>query len=340
MFRLLFPLILCVVFSDCTRGERPAPPSLRVLTHDSFASKSGLGPILAREFEARCGVPLSYVVVGDSGQILNRLLLDDKRGDASADIALGFDQIHWKSFAPHLISIHEIREPLTPEAARAPRSEGFVPYDTGFFGWMLDEEAWKKTGQQVPARWGELVRLPLGRWLVLEDPRTSTPGFAWLASVREFVPAAARGGFFRALKERTLTLTPGWSQAYGLFLDGKAPLVFSYLTSQAYHREEAPQSKRYRALVIDDAAHLQIEGAGWIGHSKAEKEWGRCFFGVLLGEAVQQALPQKQWMMPARKGVRLPKSFELLPRPSKIIEVGPTVVEEQAWLSEWRASLR
>jgi thiamine transport system substrate-binding protein len=37
------------------------------------------------------------------------------------------------------------------------------------------------------------------------------------------------------LKGRVLTVTPGWSEAYGLFTKGEAPMVLSYTTSPAYH---------------------------------------------------------------------------------------------------------
>jgi hypothetical protein len=40
--------------------------------------------------------------------------------------------------------------------------------------------------------------------------------------------------FLRAL-DQTVTVTKGWSEAYGLFLKGESDLVLSYTTSPAYH---------------------------------------------------------------------------------------------------------
>ncbi len=37
------------------------------------------------------------------------------------------------------------------------------------------------------------------------------------------------------LKPHILTMTRGWSEAYGLFLKGEADMVLSYTTSPAYH---------------------------------------------------------------------------------------------------------
>ena len=38
-----------------------------------------------------------------------------------------------------------------------------------------------------------------------------------------------------SLADNIVTVTPGWSEAYGLFLDGEADAVLSYTTSPAYH---------------------------------------------------------------------------------------------------------
>lgn len=37
------------------------------------------------------------------------------------------------------------------------------------------------------------------------------------------------------LAAKTVTVTKGWSEAYGLFLKGESDLVLSYTTSPAYH---------------------------------------------------------------------------------------------------------
>ena len=41
---------------------------------------------------------------------------------------------------------------------------------------------------------------------------------------------------WQQLQPNILTVTPGWSEAYGLFLEGRAPLVLSYTTSPVLSR--------------------------------------------------------------------------------------------------------
>ena len=43
------------------------------------------------------------------------------------------------------------------------------------------------------------------------------------------------GAIWAELADNIVTVTPGWSEAYGLFLEGEADLVLSYTTSPAYH---------------------------------------------------------------------------------------------------------
>lgn len=79
-----------------------------------------------------------------------------------------------------------------------------------------------------------LVRDPNGPTVIIEDPRTSSPGLGlllWMKSV--FGDGAADA--WAAMAPRIVTVTRGWSEAYGLFLDGEADMVLSYTTSPAYH---------------------------------------------------------------------------------------------------------
>ena len=43
--------------------------------------------------------------------------------------------------------------------------------------------------------------------------------------------------YWKRLKLNLLTITDGWSMAYGMFTKGEVPMVLSYVTSPAYHLE-------------------------------------------------------------------------------------------------------
>ena len=92
------------------------------------------------------------------------------------------------------------------------------------------------------------------------DPRTSTPGLGlvlWMKSV--YGDGASEA--WKKLSPRILTVTPGWSEAYGLFTKGEAEMVLSYTTSPAYH-EIAEGSQRYKAAAFSEGHYMQVEVAG------------------------------------------------------------------------------
>ena len=63
------------------------------------------------------------------------------------------------------------------------------------------------------------------------------------------------------LADNIVTVTPGWSEAYGLFLEGEADMVLSYTTSPAYHLIAESDDTKAAAL-FDEGHYLQIEVAG------------------------------------------------------------------------------
>ena len=96
--------------------------------------------------------------------------------------------------------------------------------------------------------------------IAIQDPRTSTPGFGLVLWVKAVYGDKAADAWTK-LKRRVLTVTPGWSEAYGLFTKGEAQMVLSYTTSPAYHMI-AENTERYQAAAFAEGHYLQIEVAG------------------------------------------------------------------------------
>src|SRR5690606_7816442 len=128
-----------------------------------------------------------------------------------------------------------------------------VPFDYGHFAVVYDSERIPRP----PGSLAELIELSPETKIVIQDPRTSTPGLGlllWMKAVHGDETAAA----WEKLKDKVLTVTPGWSEAYGLFTNGEAEMVLSYTTSPAYHMIEEG-SDRYRAAEFAEGHYLQIE---------------------------------------------------------------------------------
>jgi thiamine transport system substrate-binding protein len=133
-----------------------------------------------------------------------------------------------------------------------------------------------------------------------------------------------------------LTTTPGWSEAYGLFTKGEAPMVLSYVTSPAYHII-AENSARYAAASFKEGHYLQIEVAGLIDKSP-ERALAAQFLAFMLTPAFQDEIPTNNWMMPAAPtSAPLPEAFNRLVKPTKTFLFSPEEVlkNRRQWIDEW-----
>ena len=64
---------------------------------------------------------------------------------------------------------------------------------------------------------------------------------------------------WKGLAPNILTVTKGWSEAYGLFMDGEADLVLSYTTSPAYHmiaENDSSKKECHRCSIVSPSAIL------------------------------------------------------------------------------------
>ncbi len=320
--------LACVVAAAFTRPA-PAAETLTVLTYESFVAEWGPGPAIEKAFEAECGCDLQWVAVGDGVQILNRLKLEG--ASATADIALGLDDNLIAEaratglFAPHGQDATKLSLPI------AWSDEIFLPYDWAHFAVVYDREKLKDPPTSLDA----LINGSHGAKIVLQDPRTSTPGLGFLIWMKAVYGDKAADAW-RALKPKILTVAPGWSEAYGLFTKGEAAMVLSYTTSPAYHLI-AEKSERYAALVFPEGHVLQTEVAARLRTSQHGALAER-FLAFMTGPGFQDAIPTGNWMYPAgRLSGALPPEFQALPKPAKTIGFTPEQVaaNRRAWTGEW-----
>ncbi|MEY9581415.1 thiamine transport system substrate-binding protein [Sinorhizobium fredii] len=216
-----------------------ADKTLTIYTYESFITEWGPGAKVAEAFEKTCDCKVNYVGVADGVELLTRLKLEGE--GSKADIVLGLDTnlvAEAKAtgyFAPHGVDAKDVKVPGDFS------DDTFLPYDYGHFAVIYDTETLKNPPKSLK----ELVEGDPAQKIVIEDPRTSTPGLGLLLWVKSVYGDKA-GEAWAKLKERVLTVTPGWSEAYGLFTKGEAPMVLSYTTSPAYHMV-AEGTDRYQA---------------------------------------------------------------------------------------------
>ncbi|HAT04537.1 MAG TPA: thiamine ABC transporter substrate-binding protein, partial [Aeromonas salmonicida] len=169
--------------------------------------------------------------------------------------------------------------------------------------------------------------------VIYQDPRTSTPGqglMLWMKSVYgDQAPAA-----WTELAKKTVTVTKGWSEAYGMFLDGEADMVLSYTSSPAYHliAENKPQ---YQAAAFEEGHYRQVEVAAKLKSAKQGKLADQ-FLQFMINPAFQQEIPAGNWMYPVTDAP-LPKGFEQMITVSKPLSFTSDEVaaNRKNWIREW-----
>ncbi|MFQ1827951.1 thiamine ABC transporter substrate binding subunit [Aeromonas veronii] len=303
-----------------------AADPLTVYTYSSFTAEWGPGPKIKQAFEKECDCTLNLVPLEDGVAILNRLRLEGNH--SKADLVLGLDDALISEakqsglFAPHPAKLDGIKVP------GGWQDDTFVPYDYGYFAFVYDKDKLK----QPPKSLKELVERPNLK-VIYQDPRTSTPGqglMLWMKSVYgDKAPAA-----WAELAKKTVTVTKGWSEAYGMFLDGEADMVLSYTTSPAYHliAENKPQ---YQAAAFEEGHYRQVEVAAKLKSAKQEKLADQ-FLQFMVSPAFQQEIPTGNWMYPVID-TPLPKGFEQMITVAKPLAFSSDEVaaNRKGWIREW-----
>ena len=315
--------------STLALGASASAADLTVYTYESFTAEWGPGPQVEKAFEAECGCDVEFVSVADGVALLNRVKLEG--ASTKADIVLGLDTNLTADaratglFSPSGIDLAKIDVP------GGWTDDMFVPFDYGYFAVVYDTEKLKTP----PASLKELVEGDDGAKIVIQDPRTSTPGLGLLLWVKAVYGDKAPEAWAK-LQKRVLTVTPGWSEAYGLFTKGEAPMVLSYTTSPAYHMI-ADKTERYQAAAFSEGHYLQVEVAG-ITIAGAKNPLAEKFLAFMTGPGFQDAVPETQWMYPAGKTDKpLDPAFDKLVKPARTLQFNPQEVADnrKAWVDEW-----
>jgi thiamine transport system substrate-binding protein len=321
-------ILAALIATPALAQERPV---LTVMTYDSFASEWGPGPVIEPRFEALCGCDLVWQTAGDGAALLARLRLEG--ANTRADVVLGLDTsltaeaAETGLFAPHGIDAMAYDLPVAWEDPM------FVPFDWGYFAFVYRAS----DIATPPASFEDLAASDLR--MVIEDPRSSTPGLGLLLWVKAAYGDRSRS-VWEGLSDNIVTVTAGWTEAYNLFLAGEADMVLSYTSSPAYH-VIAEGDDGFAAAAFGEGHYLQIEVAGKVASSD-KQELADQFLDFMLTAEFQSAIPTSNWMYPAVTPPEgLPEAYRTLAVPVTALLHNPADAARtrDAALEEWREAL-
>ncbi len=306
---VLLLLFLCWTGCQGKRVQKDIKNTLTIYTYDAFAADWGPAPKIKKIFEKEHNCTLNFVGLSSSIGALRKIELEGKK--TKADILLGLDtataEIAKKTglFAYHDSNLTHLQLP-SPYHDKI-----FVPFDYSYFAFVYDSNKLKNP----PHSFEELANMPQDFKIVIEDPRSSTPGLGLLLWT-QILYQDQFSAYWKKLSPHILTITKGWSEAYGLFLKGEADMVLSYTTSVAYHMIEEKKF-HYQSADFEEGHYAQIEVAAML-KSSAHKALAKAFLKFLTGREFARIIPTANWAYPVIKCDCLPAEFAKLHRPQKV----------------------
>ncbi len=283
-----------------------------VMTHDSFQVSDSV----MKQFEQSTGIQVAVLRSGDAGEMLNKAILTKQA--PLVDVLYGVDNtLLTRAFqeglfvpynSPALSSIPSEFQ-LDPQNRALPVDHGYVcvNYD---IAWFASRQL------AVPKTLEDLVRPEYKGLLVVENPQTSSPGFAFLLSTVAHFGQDGYLDYWKSLKADGVAIVDGWETAYytnfsGSSGKGAQPMVVSYATDPAYEMINAdpPRSEPpIAALEGPDMCFHQIEFVGILAGT-SHRALAEQFVDFMLSSAFQEDIPLQMSMYPVKNGAALPDAF-------------------------------
>lgn len=321
-------LFVAVLNRKETSDFSDSKPLVRIFTYSSFASKWGPGPKLKEIFEKDCNCVVDFIEGSDSGVLLQRLKLEG--AGLGADLVIGLDQFDLQKalieYKWQQLNFSNLD--LEPEIKSILSNNYFVPYDWGVLGFMM-----RKDEAFLPKNLDDLLNPELSNKIVLQDPRTSSPGLQFLYWVVKIKGEEEGFKFIDSLLKTAHSVTPSWSLSLGLYNQQQVKTVFTYVTSPLYYQIEEKKFD-HAVLPFKEAHPVQFEFLG-VPEVCRNCELSEKFVNLMLSSQGQKILMERNYMFPVLKGVRQGTPFDI-PNFKNLMKVEiPSDVEVDRLLKRW-----
>ena len=311
MKKLIALALAALTLSGCAQENT----LVRLAAHDSFV----ISEELITEFESETGYQLEIVRLGDTGSLTNQLVLT--KNAPVADAFFGIDNT-FQSVA----------------VAGGIVDGSFVEIDYSDVCFNYDVEWFSAQKVDPPSSWRELNSAQYASLTVVTDPRTSSPGLAFLATTFDgFETEAETAAFWKSFSDNGLKVAGSWEDAY--FVDftrygGDRPIVLSYASSPS---AEVVDGVAGSAALLDECFR-QVEYAGVLVNS-ANPEGASALVEFLRSDSFQASVAEAMYVYPALQGVDVPESWAKFAQPanSTLGDAKQIETQRQSWLEQWSA---
>jgi len=325
--KFIYITLFFLLLTNAVKAEK-----LTIYTYDSFVTEWGPGPIIEKKFEETYQIDLDLVAVDSAATLLNKVILEGK--NTKADIVLGLDMNLFNTaketdlFEKH--SLKNLNDKLNLPISW--ESEIFVPYNFGYFAFVYNN----KNLKNPPKSMDELINSTEVR-IVIQDPRTSTPGLGLLTWIKALYGNEAQKNWSK-LNKKIISVTKGWTDAYyNFFMAGEADMVLSYTSSPAAHIM-FDENYDISASSFTEGNYISVEFAG-ILKSSTNKKMANNFLDFMLSDDFQSIIPSTNIMYPVTN-IKLPDAYDGLEIPTPL-QLQPKDINDnkEKWIDEWLNAL-
>jgi thiamine transport system substrate-binding protein len=318
-------------------SESSGAVTVRLLTHDSFATSKGIFD----GFTNATGITVEVIQGNDAGATLNKAILT--KGNPEADLLWGVDNtllsraVKSGLFSPYVSA--ELKN-LKPELTGIAPNGIATPVDYGDVCVNVDKA---KFPGGAPRTLDDLVAPAAKGKLVVQNPATSSTGLAFLLAT-----VAAKGDgwkdYWKALRANDVKVVDGWTQAYQTEFSGSAgkgprPLVVSYASSPPAEVvfAEDPKPTVAPTEAMTDGCFRQVEFVGILKGTRNEAA-ARAVVDFLVSKEFQEDMPLNMFVFPARTDAAVPEEFTkwaaTVPAPLSL-PPGQIDANRERWIEEW-----
>jgi len=333
-------LVALVLAAAACSGGADSPPTVRIMTHDSFDMTASLS-----RFSEQTGIQVQLITGGDAGEMLSKAILSKDRDTPIADVIFGIDN----TFLGRALEegIFESHTPAAVDELRPGLAEGtggrVTPIDFANVCLNYDKAGLAAAGLDAPSGLEDLALPQYKDTLVVQDPSLSSTGLAFLiATIAQFGDDGWQD-YWRSLRDNGVEVTAGWEQAYyGSFSGGSGtgerPIVVSYASSppvEVIFAAEALTEAPTAAVL--DGCFRQIEYAGIVAGTDLRDEAGD-LIDFMLEKEVQEAIPLTMFVFPALESAALPADFithTAVPDQPLTMPLEEIDANRDRWIAEW-----
>jgi len=316
-------LLSFVALTACSSADKNADSveqrSVTLLAYDAFTPQEGI----FESFTADTGIEVKLVTGGDTGTLVSKAILT--AGNPEADVLWGVDNTF-------LARVQE-----------ADVLDTLEPVDTADVCINIHDEYFASAGIKPPATLADLVEPEYKDMLVVQDPRTSSPGLAFLlATIATFGEEGWRD-YWKQLQTNGVKIVSDWTAAYTVEFSGSTgkgsrPLVVSYGSSPpAEVIYSDPPTTEPPTSVMESSCFRQIEYVGRLRGTKKSDEADK-LIEFLLGKTFQESMPLTLFVFPVNTTALLPEVFEKFAvKPSKplTIDADDIAANREKWIEQW-----